>query len=371
MTLKRLFFTAGLLGIVLGLPRTSHAGAGDAATSTETADESSKKDTLPWAGTTLLFNQNMSTQTAGLDRSQQTYIGDYQWWLVFSPRYKLNDNFSVSGRIDYSKEFTNSSPTKYAREDQIGDTWLNAMYSERLKFISPETRGSVGIRLVLPTSKVSRARGDYLSIGPSVGLSHSFKLRAQDKPFSRLGLSWNAIYSHPFANSKTAYNRSFTRVRQDTNGQSVDDHTLSGVMMSNHNVMTAFRVDVQIIPKLTLSPMMAVMWAFKHSPPDATVNTLTGPVDVARSPDATTLVTRTWFLTDLTYDLFDELSLGIGYYNLQNTLAPDGKQRTPFGKYNYWWSPDARLSFDVTFNLDKIYERFRDLARPKNASASL
>jgi len=67
-------------------------------------------------------------------------------------------------------------------------------------------------------------------------------------------------------------------------------------------------------------------------------------------------VQLTWFAVNLNWDVFDQVSLGIGYYNLQNELSNTGENRTLFGANNIWWSPDARFFFDITANLDAIYD---------------
>ncbi len=52
----------------------------------------------------------------------------------------------------------------------------------------------------------------------------------------------------------------------------------------------------------------------------------------------------------------DEIDLSLGYYNLANAIAPDGQRRSLFGADNVWWSPDARVFFDITANLDALFD---------------
>ena len=66
--------------------------------------------------------------------------------------------------------------------------------------------------------------------------------------------------------------------------------------------------------------------------------------------------------------MFDELTLGLGYYNLQNVIAPDGTRRGIFSGDNVWWSPDSRVFFDITANLDKVYERFAGTKKPASTA---
>ena len=79
-------------------------------------------------------------------------------------------------------------------------------------------------------------------------------------------------------------------------------------------------------------------------------------VQVQRSPFDTQYTVNTWFIASVDYDLLDEVSLGLGYYNLANEIGPDGQRRGIVGKDNIWWSPDARVFFDITANIDKLYD---------------
>ena len=65
-----------------------------------------------------------------------------------------------------------------------------------------------------------------------------------------------------------------------------------------------------------------------------------------------------WFVLAADYEVIPEMSIGLGYYNLANSVAPDGTVRTIFGsgEDSLLWSPDARVFLDVTANLDRLFE---------------
>ena len=63
-----------------------------------------------------------------------------------------------------------------------------------------------------------------------------------------------------------------------------------------------------------------------------------------------------WVILGVDYALFDELDLGLGYYSVASQIAPDGQRRTLFGSDNLFWSPDARVFFDITANLDALFD---------------
>ena len=99
-----------------------------------------EKDKDPLRGTTFLFDQSMSTQTAHLEPSpQQSYVPFYGWWLSLRPRWNFTDHWRVQARLDYYKEFTNSQSTTYYREDVFGDIWTDLVYSTPLR--EPAARG--------------------------------------------------------------------------------------------------------------------------------------------------------------------------------------------------------------------------------------
>ena len=84
--------------------------------------------------------------------------------------------------------------------------------------------------------------------------------------------------------------------------------------------------------------------------------------------DATNIRVMPWFLVSVDYDLLPEVGLGAGYYNVTNQLGEDGERRSPL------WSPEARVFFDITANLDEIYltiagKREKDAAAEANARA--
>jgi hypothetical protein len=103
---------------------------------------------------------------------------------------------------------------------------------------------------------------------------------------------------------------------------------------------------------------------------DVTVPVSGGDVAVPRSSDDTRFTQKTWFIASADYELFDELSLGIGYYNLASEIAPNGQRRGIAGGDVVWWSPDARVFFDVTLNIDKFYELMSGRKGEAKAAAS-
>jgi hypothetical protein len=215
-------------------------------------------------------------------------------------------------------------------------------------------------RLIWPTSKTSISQGVYLTAGGRAGLTQDIPLRGEDAPVlnsARVGLSFT--YTHPFTNSTTPNNTlGFQYTREDTDLRSFPSQQLSGQTFVNHSLYGILDLGLNITPKLsaTLDYIMINQW--HYAPTSGSVATLTGPAYVPRNNDQQ-YTQEGWAILSLDYEVIPEMSVGVGYYNLANAIAPDGTVRTFWGggDHSLLWSPDARFFFDVTANLDKIFER--------------
>jgi hypothetical protein len=330
-----------------------------------------EESALPWRKSAFIFDQSVSTQTAGLS-PLQSYVPVYEWWLSFRPRYYFSDKVYVRARFDYYKEFTNSEQTTYYREDVFGDVWADLIYETPVPALSKDTKASAGARFLFPTSKVSADSGIYVQAGATASIKQTFPIHDRSAPFlseAHVGLSgW---YDHPFSRATTPTNESLDYVRQDTGGRSFLSDQLRGATLVNHQLVATLDTGLQITPRLSLLADLILyeQWHYAATP-NPCVQTATGCAAVTTPPGfGTTHQVNTWFLTSIDYALFDEMTLSLGYYNLANQIRPDGNRASlsPFDHDNVWWSPDARIFFDVTANLDAIYEwaRGKKTLRPE------
>jgi hypothetical protein len=339
------------------IQRTKDEPQGDAS-ATPTPD----KD--PLRGSTFLFDQSMSTQTAHLEPSpQQSYVPFYGWWLSLRPRYNFDDHWSVRGRFDYYKEFTNSGETALYREDVFGDIWTDVIYSTPLSDHGrfKNTKVTLGARALWPTSKATQAQGVYVTLGALAGISQRIPIRGADSPWlqsARLGLQF--AYLHPFSQATTANDYgNFAYTRQNVDGFSFVSDQLNGQTLSAHQLYAIMDSGLQATRKLglTLDFILINQWHYNPTP-NVTVPITGGTATVANPVNDQQFTQLGWFVLEADYELLDEVTLGLGYYNLANTVSPDGQARTLFGggDNSVLWSPDARVYFDVTANLDKIFE---------------
>jgi len=349
----------------VGPASTDATGASESAP--ETSKDSSQINTtidkpesnLPWRDTSLHFEQTVSTQTVGLETSPQlTYVPLYEWWLSFRPRYYFTDKLFASARFDYYKDFTNAAQTTEYRQDIFGDIWANLVYATGVPAISKHTEVSAGARLRFPTSLESQGEGVYVRAGALVGIKQVIPINGLSaKYFSNAHVALGLWYEHPFSRATTPTNPNLDYTRQDTEGMSFVSDQVSGTTLVNHQLVASIDTGLQITSKLALNVDMIFFNQWHYGLPSTCVATLTGCAAVGTTPGfGTTYTVDTWFVTSIDYELVDELTLTLGYYNLTNEIAPDGQRRGLVGQDNIWWSPDARIFFDITANLDTIYE---------------
>lgn len=321
----------------------------------------------PLRGSTLVFEQSMTTQTSSVGDTPQSYVPLYELWLSFRPRYWFGSHFSLRGRFDYTKEVTNNQTTTYYRQDVFGDIWTDAVYTGDLDELWPWTQWDAGLRGIWPTSQASQAQGVYLGVGPRVGAVHQFDIRGGGAHFlNSADLELRATYLHTFSSATTPTDYgSFAYTRQDADGVSFPSDQISGQTLVSDQLILSGEAGLQVMPRLytTLTGLVFEQW--HHQPSKAPIATGTGPYAVSSAGDQQ-FSQSIWLIASVDFMILDELELDLGYYNLANALAPDGTQRGLFGGYNIWWSPDARVFLSAIANLDILYE---DVAGHRGASS--
>jgi hypothetical protein len=325
----------------------------------------------PWAGSILIFDQSATTQTIGLGKDYQSYDPTYELWFALKPRYKFYDDgtttMSVGAWANLYLELTNSDTTTTRREPLLGPTLVTGSVGRKL-FENGEykTSMSIGPRLGLPTDKESRAAGRYFSLGASGGVTQSVPINGKDAPsFNTLRFELSTIYGHAFNNSTTSWDPNLNQPRQDISGRLISDNQLGGSMAVHDALSLRFGADAQLTPKLDFGVAYVLAYSWHYAPPAiAGVQTAIGVVVPETIDNPTSLSVSPWAIASLDYDVLDEMTLSIGYYNKTNQIGPDGQRRSPL------WSPDARVFLSVTGNLDVIAKDLRAHKAPPSQSAS-
>jgi hypothetical protein len=311
----------------------------------------------PWSGSTMMLEQSVTTQTANLGVTPQSYVPLYELWLSLRPRYWFGEHVSLRGRVDYTKELTNSQPTTLYRQDVFGDIWTDLVYAAKLDPVWRGTRGDLGLRAVWPTSQASEAAGIYIQAGLRGGLTHEIPLRGADAAtLASAHVALRGTYAHAFSSATTPTDYgTFAYTRQNVDEFLFVSDQITGQTLASDSATLVLEGGLQITPRLSTTAFGVVLDQWHYAPTPATVGTTTGAYTVPRSDDQQ-FTQSIWIVASVDYLVLDELELGVGYYNLANSLAPDGRQRGLFGPENVWWSPDARVFFSLTANLDVLYD---------------
>jgi hypothetical protein len=191
---------------------------------------------------------------------------------------------------------------------------------------------------------------------------HTFELKGEDAPvLNNVRFRIALAYQHAFTEATTpTYYGNFAYTREDVDDESFVSDQISGQTLVNHRLSTVLEGALQVTPKLSVVADGVMIDNWHYSPTaNQCVATTTGCASIQTGNDQQ-FVEDTWLLLDVDYALFDEVDVGLGYYNLANALGPDGQRRGLWGIDNIWWSPDARFFFDVTANLDAIFDDARN-----------
>ena len=375
---KRVLPVAGLAIALVGaaeIPAT--AGEPDAPSPAHPRSLDRSDGTNPLRGSTLALEQSMTTQTASVGDTPQSFVPLYELWLSFRPRWWFDPHWSVRLRFDYTKELTNDQPTTTYRQDVFGDTWTDGVYFAQMDDVWKGTKADAGLRALWPTSLASQAEGMYAHLGPRAGVEHDFTINGDGARWLNVAyVILRANYLHAFSRASTPTDYgTFTYTRQNADGVSFVSDEVSGQTIVRDELQVIAEAGLQVTPSLSVAIFGVLFNDWHDSPAAMPVATATGPV----TPTSATPVSgsdqqfsqKTWFVASVDYDVLDELQLGIGYYNLANAVAPDGASRGLFGSDTIWWSPDARFSFTATANLDVLYDdAVRPHARGQSARAA-
>ena len=343
--------------------------------------EKRKASKNPFRNSTFLLEQSISTQTLGVGEAPLSYMPTYEWWLSFQPRYYFTDHLYLAGRFDYFKEFTNSdsgpgdaggggAATTAYREDDFGDLRTTLIYESWLNK-GKTIKLSGGPRFLWPTSKQSQGEGIYVQAGVLASFLQKLAIHDASAPyFDDIHYRLFAWYNHPFSRATTPTNPDFQYIREDTDGQSFLSDQLAGTTLVDHDLILLVEASLQITPRVDFDLDLYDINQWHYAPPSNQCVVLLGGqcAVIPRSSDDVLFGQATWFVASVNWDVFDQLSLGLGYYNSQNELTLTGQNRSIFGSDNIWWSPNARFFFDITANLDAIYDSLSPKGSVKKAA---
>ncbi|HNS98330.1 MAG TPA: hypothetical protein PKL73_15365 [Polyangiaceae bacterium] len=322
---------------------------------TDEEKKEAEQEKLPWRGTSLTLDQSFTTQTVNIGDNVQSDNPLYEMNLSFRPRYYFFEqgphSLQARLRLEAFRELTNADYTTRDQETQIGNTTLDVIYTAKL-YNADGFLTSVGIgpRILFPTNKYTYRGGNRLRIGGGVKAAQGVPLAGENATWFPSASFEASLYYMKYINaSTTSTNDDFSRERQDAGGRTVVSNQFSGRAKVSHELTPLVGAALDITDKLHLSTsyVWILHWAYGFD--DTEIDITTGKTTPNRVDDPQTYRVTPWFLAGLDYDIIPEVGVGIGYYNATDQIGPEGTRRNPL------WSPDARLFFDITANLDEIY----------------
>lgn len=317
---------------------------------------------LIWRGTTLNFNQSVTSTAVGIGRDNIGTEGEYygMQWDVNPTLYVLDlpkDKIRLDAVAGVGVEITNSDSTTTNHEPYFTDLQFGAQYQRDI-FTSEDaewsTKGLLRTRLIFPTSPISFNSGKYLTLQLGATARQQIKLLGNDADgLNNLTVSLGLTWSHLFSRSYQPTNASFSRVRQNATGKSVANDILTGGSFDIDRLIPSLSLGLPLYKDLSLSVAGSLIGRFRHpwEGQACEAQTLTGCVKADESPEHITYVTNSSFDVSLSQGVYDVVNLTLGYHNETLTLGEDGITRNPL------YSPYAQFYLDITANIDQIYSK--------------
>lgn len=302
----------------------------------------------PFAGTQVFITTSMSTAT--VFRGQQQYsnpTADSSLWLL--PRFSINKEWQIRGRLIASYEFTNSDTSTYRNEPELSDTTLQLFYRGLPKIA--EFQPAISANLGLPTSKASRARTMVVAPGLTAQVSRVFEnvLGAED-----IMILGSFGYSHPLYTNRQAevVDPRNANVQQCVGGTACGDQ-LSGRLNPSDSIL--------YMALLTgewghWSPAVMYLGSnqWTYTPKEVTEGQIipggsNAPIE-SGTPAPTRMSQSHYFSAWLDYNFNSWMTGEVGYWMRRSALAGDGKYANPFwDRYQ-----DMRVYLGVNINIDNL-----------------
>jgi len=324
---------------------------------------------VPFRGSLLFWDNSVSTETIGVGRDPQTTNPLYEMSLVFRPRWYFHDTdvetFSLRGDVALVRELTNSDTSTAQGETTFTDAQLFPVYTRVLHedgdYVTTfDARAPV---LTFPTSKVSFSNGRYFALGGRLGLEQAIPLRgSQADSFQQLTGTVAAGYTHWFTNATVPTNPGIDRVRLDPGGRSLPSDQLSGAAFAEHQATFTLSLELSITERISWSNIFRWQPSWNYGFGETCVQTVTGCEPIPATDGHFGVVTL--FESEASVQVFDEMSVQVGYNNLTLQVDPNGQRR------NMLYSPDARVYVTITGHLDAIYLSLTGQDQPEAAKST-
>ncbi|MCP4600590.1 MAG: hypothetical protein GY847_08675 [Proteobacteria bacterium] len=365
----------------------SEALEDDQKTKKEEEKEPKKKEPFrrPFAGTSFFWNNEFTA--ISLDKSYEyTYNPVYSMSFGFKPVWAITDSISLSTKIDFSTELTNSDFSNKRGEVFFSDIPINGKYKYSIN-INEDVKFGTGLNLgvQIPTSKLTRYATMYTALNLGTTAEFTFP-----KVLKGLTIGWKpglTKYLHASENPMKEGNpldesNIIEDERRDSQSskegsQSVasdrfihdsrsSDHVLALRYGSGENPSWSVSNLLTIELELTKSTSFTFGYTHRYTYKYSATNTgddIGGRYDPL-GPDAirdTGHDERGFyyqtFLYDLSYTLpkpVHMLTLSLGAMTSTNQLGPDGRYHTPF------FNRETFIQFGLSLDIDATASALQD-----------
>ncbi len=323
------------------------------------------KPPLPWAGTTLAWDNQFSAKILGvgpdyIGTEEESFVTAFSltpsYFVFWRPRHQL----SASARVTLFAELTNSDTTVVKHSLEVADIPLGLDYAATLfshghgksigglrTMTDPTLLGEgdfrtwalVSTHLVFPTSHESREAGVDLGTSIGVGLRQQIRLLGGDSSWlSYLLITASESWVHAFT-SQSQYNSPYSFDPRPV----ALPNTLSHAINFTLPLYRALHLD-------TTFKLRTGIPSSAGTPPVDCVAAATGCVPLEPGLPST-LRWSTLFSVGLAYEIIPELGVALGYFNDAPQIGENGLKRSIF------YSQNAKFYTNVTFSFDRLYQR--------------
>lgn len=347
-----------------GTPATPQTGATVSLTgpSTGTPDQGAapapaapKEKPRPWAGTQLFVQQALFTGTFAQGQ-QQTANGRMDTSFFLLPRYTLNKDFQLRGRLvvtvdeNFTAGSTQGGPNGPGSRVRLSDSIFSVFYRGIPKVAG--FKPNLTAQAAIPTSTDSRVRNTVVT--PGVGAQ---VFRVVEVGSGEIDLLGAATFTHPI------YTRSIGTTPDDPQAVqcSGGGQGCFGQITGTNNVANGLSWTALVAgswgkwaPALFL--LGVNQWAYDN--PDVKVSDVVPGVQsdalVQRQANRTNFRQSLYFSAWLDYEANSWLTAEVGYFMFRPLLNADATIGNPFwARYQ-----DTRVYLGANFNIDNMVKKF-------------
>ena len=297
---------------------------------------------VPWRNSLFVYENALSalSMNRGADLSYNPY---YAQSLSFRPRYYAMDDLSFRARLDLEIELTTSDETDHAREWIVSDLLLDTVYAPKwMKIPVVDILVSPSLRLMFPTSIVSRGRSLVMGLGPGFSLKRSFDL-LKGRFLKSIGLLY-AFRGTKYFNEYTTAQLNTSGVCSPTTNPDNPGCLHSGKRNVSWRLSNYLAAEVQVMEKLLFSAHVFLFNDLLYGLDGETVEIEESP-SVELSESGVNHRASTWVIVDVSYDVLDWLSLSLGVSTYYPQLRSNSTYYGPFNRYTTFY-------FDVAVPVD-------------------